>query len=89
MGGCVAVARSRGRGVCLNPEPAYALPSSRLVLVYAMCASVCGGKRMAYVRETHGAVGPGPGPCGHSYGLVYLVGTSKPRYLEYITARSG
>jgi hypothetical protein len=48
-------ARSGVSGGELNPEPRGELPSSRLVLVYAMCASVCSGKPSTmYVRETHG-----------------------------------
>ena len=62
---CVASARSRGRGRWVNPELRGELVSSRLAVVYVMCASVCVGKRMVYVRETHCAIGPGPGPCGH------------------------
>jgi hypothetical protein len=70
VGGCVASARSRVSGGDLNPDTRGALVSSRLAVVYVMCASVCVGTHMAHVRDAHGAAGPGPGSCSHAYGLV-------------------
>ena len=45
-----AVARERWR-TTVNPDTRGALVSSRLVVLYAIRASVCGGKRMRDVRE--------------------------------------
>ena len=64
----------------MNPEPWAELPSCCWRWRCSCASSVAHGKRVVHVRESHEAVGTGPGPCRTRYHGPALSGCGEPRY---------